>query len=271
MPRIDSKGNIIPDGAPHPPPELPGGAGLWMVLLVVLAAFLAKSIPENNAFDSHIEALTAAQMTMAAHAFKAVLNDSPLGALAGAFGVKNLGGVGESLVEAAAGVLPKMYVRKEYPLWCVYTLGGERHDEVVPNMVAKGAEMGEMTKHLPSGAFQVSSRYLGIGGRFLAWGTQVPLLQPGGGIKGRRGGRGRRSEAESAPAQEEEEEGQEEEEGHVGGDSDTHGCKASAGYTWCEPKKKCVRLWEEPCPGLGGGLGEEGGGDDEGGNWADGI
>jgi len=71
--------------------------------------------------------------------------------------------------------------------------------------------------------------------------------------------------------EEEEEEGQEEEEGHVGGDSDTHGCKASAGYTWCEPKKKCVRLWEEPCPGLGWGLGEEGGGDDEGGNWADGI
>ena len=33
-----------------------------------------------------------------------------------------------------------------------------------------------------------------------------------------------------------------------GGDVDKHGCKGSAGYTWCEPLKKCVREWEEPCP-----------------------
>lgn len=33
----------------------------------------------------------------------------------------------------------------------------------------------------------------------------------------------------------------------VGGDTDEHGCKASAGYTWCEAKQKCVRSWEEPC------------------------
>ena len=33
-----------------------------------------------------------------------------------------------------------------------------------------------------------------------------------------------------------------------GGDVDEHGCKGSAGYTWCEPLKKCVREWEEPCP-----------------------
>jgi hypothetical protein len=34
----------------------------------------------------------------------------------------------------------------------------------------------------------------------------------------------------------------------VGGDSDEHGCKGSAGYSWCESKKKCLRVWEEGCP-----------------------
>ncbi|NTV22530.1 MAG: META domain-containing protein [Candidatus Yonathbacteria bacterium] len=33
----------------------------------------------------------------------------------------------------------------------------------------------------------------------------------------------------------------------VGGDSDEHGCKASAGYSWCEVKEKCLRVWEETC------------------------
>lgn len=33
----------------------------------------------------------------------------------------------------------------------------------------------------------------------------------------------------------------------VGGDRDAHGCIPSAGYTWCEPKQKCLRMWEEPC------------------------
>ncbi len=35
----------------------------------------------------------------------------------------------------------------------------------------------------------------------------------------------------------------------VGNDSDEHGCKASAGYSWCEAKGKCLRVWEEPCEG----------------------
>lgn len=34
----------------------------------------------------------------------------------------------------------------------------------------------------------------------------------------------------------------------VGGDVDEHGCKGSAGYSWCESKKKCLRIWEEGCP-----------------------
>lgn len=33
----------------------------------------------------------------------------------------------------------------------------------------------------------------------------------------------------------------------VGGDRDAHGCIPSAGYTWCEPKQKCLRVWEEAC------------------------
>jgi putative hemolysin len=37
--------------------------------------------------------------------------------------------------------------------------------------------------------------------------------------------------------------------GIVGNDSDEHGCKASAGYSWCESKQKCLRLWEESCEG----------------------
>lgn len=33
----------------------------------------------------------------------------------------------------------------------------------------------------------------------------------------------------------------------VGGDKDEHGCLGSAGYTWCEEKEKCIRLFEESC------------------------
>lgn len=33
----------------------------------------------------------------------------------------------------------------------------------------------------------------------------------------------------------------------VGNDTDAHGCKPSAGYSWCEILKKCVREWETPC------------------------
>ena len=33
----------------------------------------------------------------------------------------------------------------------------------------------------------------------------------------------------------------------VGGDRDEHGCIGSAGYSWCEAKQKCLRVWEEDC------------------------
>lgn len=35
-----------------------------------------------------------------------------------------------------------------------------------------------------------------------------------------------------------------EKEAIVGGDSDAHGCKASAGYTWSTLKKECIRIFE---------------------------
>ncbi len=38
----------------------------------------------------------------------------------------------------------------------------------------------------------------------------------------------------------------------VGGDRDEHGCIGSAGYSWCEAKQKCLRIWEEPCGGSSG-------------------
>jgi len=33
----------------------------------------------------------------------------------------------------------------------------------------------------------------------------------------------------------------------LGGDRDEYGCIGSAGYSWCEKKKKCLRPWEEKC------------------------
>jgi hypothetical protein len=33
----------------------------------------------------------------------------------------------------------------------------------------------------------------------------------------------------------------------VGNDTDEYGCKASAGFSWCAEKEKCLRAWEEPC------------------------
>lgn len=33
----------------------------------------------------------------------------------------------------------------------------------------------------------------------------------------------------------------------IGGQKDAHGCLIAAGYSWCEPKQKCLRIWEERC------------------------
>jgi hypothetical protein len=33
----------------------------------------------------------------------------------------------------------------------------------------------------------------------------------------------------------------------IGGQKDAHGCLIGAGYSWCEAKTKCLRVWEEKC------------------------
>jgi len=33
----------------------------------------------------------------------------------------------------------------------------------------------------------------------------------------------------------------------IGGQTDAHGCLIAAGYSWCESKQKCLRVWEEKC------------------------
>ncbi len=33
----------------------------------------------------------------------------------------------------------------------------------------------------------------------------------------------------------------------IGGDKDEHGCLIAAGYSWCESKQKCLRIFEEAC------------------------
>lgn len=37
---------------------------------------------------------------------------------------------------------------------------------------------------------------------------------------------------------------EEQKEEMLGGDTDEHGCKASAGYTWSEVRKDCIRVFE---------------------------
>jgi len=36
----------------------------------------------------------------------------------------------------------------------------------------------------------------------------------------------------------------------VGNDSDAHGCIGSAGYSWCEERGECIRVWETNCTQL---------------------
>lgn len=37
-------------------------------------------------------------------------------------------------------------------------------------------------------------------------------------------------------------------ENNIGGETDEYGCVIPAGYSWCEPREKCLRTWEEICP-----------------------
>lgn len=36
-------------------------------------------------------------------------------------------------------------------------------------------------------------------------------------------------------------------EGLIGGDTDEYGCLIAAGFSWCEAKSECIRVWEESC------------------------
>lgn len=36
----------------------------------------------------------------------------------------------------------------------------------------------------------------------------------------------------------------------IGGDKDEHGCLIAAGYSWCQAKQKCLRIWEEDIEGI---------------------
>lgn len=54
----------------------------------------------------------------------------------------------------------------------------------------------------------------------------------------------------------------------VGGDKDIHGCVGSAGYSWCELKQKCLRVWEEPCAKAEVNFTEEGNLTQKGGVWS---
>ncbi len=38
-----------------------------------------------------------------------------------------------------------------------------------------------------------------------------------------------------------------EEKPQIIGGKDSYGCIPGAGYTWCEKKHKCLRVWEEKC------------------------
>jgi len=33
----------------------------------------------------------------------------------------------------------------------------------------------------------------------------------------------------------------------IGGERDEHGCLGPAGYSWCEAKQACIRVWEQYC------------------------
>jgi len=58
----------------------------------------------------------------------------------------------------------------------------------------------------------------------------------------------RKSDSEKSGEQPQPAEEQKQEPGPlIGGERDSHGCLISGGYTWCEPKNECLRIWEGTC------------------------
>merc|ERR1712216_916253 len=148
MPRIDAQGNIVPDGTRAPPPELPRGAGLWVVLLLLVAcAACACTVPSRQSFEHHIQVLQAEAIEQAVLAMNAAGGGTP-GGMFGLFGVHGVGALRAVFAELAGSILPKSYERRDYWILCVYVLGGEKHDDV---LLSKGIQvdnqhwMGQLT------------------------------------------------------------------------------------------------------------------------------
>lgn len=255
MPRIDGKGNIIPDGAPVQPPPLPGGATMWLAVVILGVVALSLTVPTEVAFKEHIEQLTEVGIAQAADALKHGVDGSPIGAIGAMFGLKNLGALGGALVKMAAGILPAMYLRSNYGIVCVYTMGGQRYDEMAAEMRRKNAMPVEMQANQ---AYSLSSKYVGIAGRFFAIGEKVPALSHGGRSKGKKPLFKYKGDIRDFAKMFEDSQGEgasqdsdvtsEDSEPMVGGDRDEHGCIGSAGFVWCESRQKCYRSWEEECP-----------------------
>jgi len=152
-----------------------------------------------------------------------------------------VGGIGETLARMVGQALPKAYKRRDYGIACVYTMGGEDHDAVAAKLSSKQQSTSGGGAASPQ---VLSTKYLGIAGRFFAIGqviTNLETLPRGDDMSGPDTAADGGDSMEPASVLVD---GQ-----MVGDDNDEHGCIGSAGYMWCESKSTCIRPWEEECPG----------------------
>jgi len=235
MPRIDAQGNIVPDGTPPPPPELPGGAKLWVVLLLCAVVACFYTVPSQQSFEKHIEIQTASAIEQAIQAMTTAGGGTP-GGMFGLFGIHGIEALRTIFEKMLGAVLPISYQRRDYGIACVYVLAGDKHDDFIRSdeMTQNAQWMKEVTTAEKLRKLSLSSKYLGIGGRWFAIGQHVAAIS----------NPAKRTATEPGERPETAE--------NVGGDRDEHGCIGSAGYQWCESKKKCLRTWEEDCPDANG-------------------
>ena len=234
MPRIDAQGNIVPDGTPPPPPELPGGAKLWIVLLLCAVVACFYTVPSQQGFEKHIEIQTASAIEQAIQAMTAAGGGTP-GGMFGLFGIHGIEALRTIFGKMVGAVLPMSYQRRDYGIACVYVLAGDKHDDFIRSdeMTQNSLWMKEVTTADKLRKLSLSSKYLGIGGRWFAIGKQIAAVSNPAKRTATRPGERPPPEAGERT---------------VGGDGDEHGCIGSAGYQWCESKSKCLRTWEEECP-----------------------
>ena len=105
--------------------NITAGGSTVLFVIVVGCVLMAFTTPTNEAFDQHIKDLTEASIKEASAALAKGIEESPLGAIAGVFGLHNLGGAASLLVEMVGSVLPNMYTRKDYGIFCIYVIGGD--------------------------------------------------------------------------------------------------------------------------------------------------